>query len=199
MNPHRKHILILEPSDIVYEGLSHALMKSGHPLVVYRAADVDELALSLQKTSVSILIINPLLLHNRQKEIRRLKENHPTLRWIGLVYNVFPSSLMQHFHTLYPITDPLNLLLDALHDHESRSDSAHYVHDALTEREKEVLVRLVNGLSNKEIADSLNISTHTVISHRKNIIGKTGIKSQSGLTIYAITQRLISLAQEERL
>jgi len=49
----------------------------------------------------------------------------------------------------------------------------------------------VKGFSNKEVADNLNISIHTVISHRKNISQKTGIKSQSGLTIYAISNKII--------
>jgi DNA-binding CsgD family transcriptional regulator len=52
---------------------------------------------------------------------------------------------------------------------------------------------MVKGFANKEIADTLNISIHTVISHRKNITEKTGIKSLSGLTIYAITKKIIPL------
>ncbi|HPH16806.1 MAG TPA: helix-turn-helix transcriptional regulator, partial [Bacteroidales bacterium] len=60
-------------------------------------------------------------------------------------------------------------------------------------REIQVLTELVKGLSNKEIADVLCISTHTVISHRKNIVQKTGIKSQAGLTIYALSNSIISL------
>ena len=44
---------------------------------------------------------------------------------------------------------------------------------------------------NKEIADKLNVSVHTVISHRKNITRKTGIKSVAGLTIYAMVNNLI--------
>ena len=58
-------------------------------------------------------------------------------------------------------------------------------HD-LSAREIEVLVLLTKGLINKEIADKLNISLTTVISHRKNITEKLGIKSVSGLTIYAV-------------
>ena len=50
----------------------------------------------------------------------------------------------------------------------------------------EVLVLLVKGLINKQIADKLNISLTTVISHRKNIVEKLGIRSLSGLTIYAV-------------
>lgn len=56
----------------------------------------------------------------------------------------------------------------------------------LSAREVEVLVLVVRGLINKEIADRLNISLTTVISHRKNITEKLGIKSVSALTIYAV-------------
>jgi DNA-binding CsgD family transcriptional regulator len=66
-------------------------------------------------------------------------------------------------------------------------------HEDLSDREIEVLVQLVKGLANKEIADKLNISIHTVISHRKNITDKTGIKSLPGLTIYAITNKIVPL------
>lgn len=61
----------------------------------------------------------------------------------------------------------------------------------LTQREMEVLRQVAMGYSNKEIADSLHISIHTVITHRKNITGKLGIKSISGLTVYAIINHLI--------
>jgi DNA-binding CsgD family transcriptional regulator len=63
----------------------------------------------------------------------------------------------------------------------------------LTDRETDVLKLLVEGNANKEIADKLNISTHTVISHRKNISQKTGIKSVSGLTIYAVVKNIINI------
>lgn len=57
----------------------------------------------------------------------------------------------------------------------------------LTNREIEILKLIVQGHTNKEIADQLNISLNTVLSHRKNIISKTGIKTVSGLTFYAIS------------
>lgn len=65
--------------------------------------------------------------------------------------------------------------------------------EELTEREKEVLIELVKGFTNKEIGENLNLSVHTVISHRKNITRKLDIKSSSGLTIYAIMNQLISI------
>ncbi len=62
---------------------------------------------------------------------------------------------------------------------------------SLTEREIDVIKLVALGKTNKEIANELCISIHTVISHRKNITEKLGIKSISGLTVYAILNNLI--------
>jgi regulator of cell morphogenesis and NO signaling len=69
--------------------------------------------------------------------------------------------------------------------------------EALSEREKEILVGVAKGLLNKEIADQYNISIYTVISHRKNITRKTGIKSVAGLTVYALLNGLIDISSVE--
>lgn len=61
----------------------------------------------------------------------------------------------------------------------------------LSAREKEVLKELASGKTNKEIADKLSISVNTVITHRKNISSKLGIKSVSGLSLYALMNGLI--------
>jgi len=65
------------------------------------------------------------------------------------------------------------------------------VPSGLTEREVEVVKLIAFGKTNREIADHLHISIHTAISHRKNITEKLGIKSISGLTVYAILNNLI--------
>ena len=63
----------------------------------------------------------------------------------------------------------------------------------LSDREKEILVSVAQGLLNKEIADRHNISINTVITHRKNITRKTGIKTVAGLTVYAILNNLVDI------
>ena len=65
--------------------------------------------------------------------------------------------------------------------------------EELSDREKDILVQIVKGLSNKEIADVLFISPHTVITHRKNITRKLNIHSTAGLTIYAIVNKLVDI------
>ena len=75
------------------------------------------------------------------------------------------------------------------HNHAAQKEEA----EELSEREKDVLIQVVKGLSNKEIADVLCISMHTVIAHRKNITRKIGIKTVAGLTAYAILNNLIDI------
>lgn len=65
--------------------------------------------------------------------------------------------------------------------------------DELSEREKEILVCVAKGMLNKEIADTCHISINTVITHRKNITRKTGIKTVAGLTVYALLNNLIDM------
>lgn len=65
--------------------------------------------------------------------------------------------------------------------------------EELSGREKEILVSVALGLTNKEIADKHNISVNTVITHRRNISRKTGIKTVAGMTLYAILNDLIDL------
>ena len=69
--------------------------------------------------------------------------------------------------------------------------------EELSEREKDVLIQVVRGLSNKEIADVLCISTHTVVSHRKHITRKLNIHSTAGLTVYAIVNKLVDINNNE--
>lgn len=69
--------------------------------------------------------------------------------------------------------------------------------EQLSEREKDVVIGVVQGLTNKEIADKLFIAPNTVITHRRNIARKLQIHSTAGLTIYAIVNRLVDLGSVE--
>ena len=64
----------------------------------------------------------------------------------------------------------------------------------LSERERDIIIGVVQGMQNKEIADSLNISVNTVITHRRNIARKLQIHSAAGLTIYAIVNGLVDIS-----
>lgn len=76
---------------------------------------------------------------------------------------------------------------------ESIEQQTEKKNDALSAREKEIIACIAKGMSNKEIAEELNLSVHTVTTHRRNLSAKLQIHSPAGLTIYAIVNKLINL------
>lgn len=65
--------------------------------------------------------------------------------------------------------------------------------DTLSQREREIIKCIARGMANKETADRLCLSVHTVTTHRRNLCAKLGIKSAAGLTIFAILHHLVDL------
>ncbi|MGE0078004.1 MAG: response regulator transcription factor [Bacteroidales bacterium] len=189
------NIAIVEPSHIVYEGLSDTLLKSSQHYRIYRFDSIEEIAKIKIDRKIDIIIANPQLIQYYSKDCNPLRGISITAKWIALVYAFIDQTLLQYFDAVIQITDHpekiLRLIDQTIAGSKHCNDNLPV--EQLTDREIDVLIQLVHGLSNKEIADKLNISTHTVISHRKNISQKTGIKSQSGLTIYAISHKIISI------
>lgn len=77
------------------------------------------------------------------------------------------------------------------------ADEREEVPEELTPRERDIIIGVVKGMTNKEIADELFISPNTVTTHRRNIVKKLDIHSASGLTVYAIMNKLVSLQDIE--
>ena len=191
MDKTRIYIAILEPSQIIVEGLSNMLMKLKKNFHIFRFNDLEELRNSSAIAHFQIAVINPSAIQNRIADFVKLKNNHTQILWVALVYSFFDDEVIRKFDDTLLITAAPDQISRKLGQINTATDKDQ--HEDLSDREIEVLSQLVKGLSNKEIADKLNISIHTVISHRKNITEKTGIKSLSGLTIYAITRKIIPL------
>lgn len=115
----------------------------------------------------------------------------------SLVMNHLPSSANQQ--EAFRVLSSINSLQDDIRKHILLEETAlegrrgERGDSALSSREQEVLVCVAKGMINKEIADYLNISVHTVITHRKNITRKTGIKTVAGLTVYALLNNLLDI------
>lgn len=88
-------------------------------------------------------------------------------------------------------TDNEDHIVDAIAAIIKELRQSHSSQAGLSSRETDVLRLIAQGLTNKEIAETLNISINTVLSHRKNISAKLGIKSVSGLCIYAMMNGII--------
>ena len=191
MDKSRINIAVIEPSQIIFEGLSNILMKFKKNFYIYRFNDLEELRFSATKENFNVAVVNPSLIQNRLTDFIKLKNSQSGILWIALVYSFYDEEILQKFDDTLSVTATVDQITNKIVQINQTSDKN--THDDLSEREIEVLTQMVKGFANKEIADTLNISVHTVISHRKNITEKTGIKSLSGLTIYAITKKIIPL------
>jgi DNA-binding NarL/FixJ family response regulator len=188
-------ILIIEPSSIVATGLKQILQENHEFTVVGHMKGLAYSKERLRAFHPDVLIINPVVIdYEKQFSLRCLFQETPNIAIIALVYSYIDSEILRQYngvieinYTYYTIE---KILRKALSSPTRKRDSID--NGELTEREIDVLVTVAKGMMNKEIADKLNISIHTVISHRKNITRKTGIKSVSGLTLYALINNLIS-------
>jgi len=136
-------------------------------------------------------IKNLIIKYYPSEDERRTTDDRTTYHLISVMSDLWHTE--QDFADHCAIED--DILRPALTKQELHSHRRHQQPETeeLSDREKDVLIQVVRGLSNKEIADVLCISTHTVITHRKNIAHKLNIHSTAGLTIYAIVNKLVDI------
>ena len=186
-------IVIAEPSTMLRIGLERLLGELPDAEVIFSTDNLGSLYARINALRPDILIINPLLFdYAKRATIRAEFDQLPNLRIIGLVTSYIESQHQRQFTGIIELNDDFQRIKSTLNQviHSVQSDDESDT-APLSDREKDVLVCLSKGLKNNEIADTLNISVHTVITHRKNIVRKTGIKSVAALTVYAILNNLI--------
>ena len=136
-----------------------------------------------------ILIINPIVLgFTNNSFIKNISQNYPKTLLVALVSTYVDRNVLRYFKETIELSDTkqkvITKLINLINNNEDTSAQSENIE--LSNREIDVLICIAKGMTNKDISDRLNISVHTVITHRKNIIRKTGIKSVSGLTVYAL-------------
>ena len=186
-------ILICDPSEIVANGLSETINGMAGFAVVSRIDTPERLSERILSSDANILIVNPILLGYSNRNLpSQLAKEFPGLSVIAMVTTYSEESVLKLYDGVIELNDSKSKIINKLNHIVQNDDKAEKSDDAeLSKREIDVLVAVAKGMMNKEIADEMNISIHTVISHRKNITRKTGIKSVSGLTVYALLNNLI--------
>ena len=188
----KNRVIICETSEIITIGLAEIINSIAQFDVVARLDSPERLSEKILSTDTNLLVINPLLLgyHNRDF-LSQLGKEHPQLTMIALVTSYLDHTLLTPYSGVIEINDTKSKIISKMNEF-AQSEATKSTDDVeLSKRETDVLVAVAKGMMNKEIADQMNISIHTVISHRKNITRKTGIKSVSGLTVYALLNNLI--------
>jgi DNA-binding NarL/FixJ family response regulator len=191
-------VVVAETSTIVRSGVAAVLKRlPGFSLHLVEVTTPDSLHSYMQMHIPDILIVNPTFGGGFDPVDFKATHNRAETKIIALLCSVIDESLLRGYDeqiALYDHADTIASKLDSLSGVDDDEASAPEAEpETLSQREKEIVVCVVKGLTNKAIADQLFLSIHTVITHRRNIARKLQIHSPAGLTIYAIVNKLVEL------
>ena len=188
----RNRVIICEASEMIAIGLAEIIDSMAQFDVVARLDSPEHLSEKITSSDANLLIVDPMLLGFHNKDfLSQLGKEHPQVIMIALVTSYLDHSMLTPYSGFIEINDTRSKIISKMDEFVQRETTKNTDDVELSKRETDVLVAVAKGMMNKEIADQMNISIHTVISHRKNITRKTGIKSVSGLTVYALLNNLI--------
>ena len=141
-----------------------------------------------------ILVVNPTF--GDYFDVARFKEETAGkgIRVVALASSFIDASLLSKFDEAISIFDDMETLSGKITRLQNIVEEEEEGQESLSQREKEIVICVVKGMTNKEIAEKLYLSIHTVITHRRNISRKLQIHSAAGLTIYAIVNKLVELS-----
>ncbi|NDV70119.1 LuxR C-terminal-related transcriptional regulator [Dysgonomonas sp. 25] len=196
--PHNKNkiLAVAETSYIIRKGLANALSQLDMVAKVIEIKTIEDINYQLDIIQPDALIINPMLMgHTSKSDIRHQLSLPKDAIVIAFVYNLIDEQFYRQYDAVIRINDTETKIKDTLVDCFTKGQDKASDLEGLSDREKEILVSVVKGMSNKEIADHHNISIHTVITHRRNMARKLKIHSISGLTIYAIINKLVDISE----
>jgi two-component system nitrate/nitrite response regulator NarL len=212
-------VLVADDHPVVRKGLQSCLAKHGHLRVVGEAADGDEALRKARELSPDVVLMDismPGLNGLAVTEV--LRKEAPQMKVLVVSVHSNKSSIFRVIHAgahgyVSKEAPPEELLraIESVHEGKphfsedvARAALAEFVNSGgkkepfslLTAREREVLVLIAEGKSNKEIAESLEIGVRTIETHRERIMRRLNIHSVAGLTKYAIANELVSLEGE---
>lgn len=186
-----QRVAIVEGSAIIAEGIAAILVRTNR---VDMVGIYDTLAevLPLVAAAKVDAIIADVALYRQLEECGELDD----IAVIGIQSALCSEEVLRKFNAIITTHSTQESIERTVCDTIAMPKERDYSDShELSERERDVLVLVARGMTNKEIASELVISPHTVISHRKNIVHKTGIRSVAGLTVYAVLNKLIDSEQ----
>lgn len=192
----KKSIALIGPSPLVAKGIESILSEMGEFRVEFVLADLSPSSEArIKNTPADIIIVDPMIFGIEERGNARNRVSALSgAPCLALQTNLVDEESLKQYDGVISIYDsPVSIIKKLRKASESDQDLSHSDTEGLSSREKEILVCVAKGMLNKEIADYYNISIYTVITHRKNITRKTGIKTVAGLTVYALLNNLIDI------
>ena len=194
MKTHAKKVLLIVPSKIVARGIEAVLSELGEFRVEGILTDLSHASQTrLRNIDADVIVLDPVVFDFvSRSSVRSHISEYSDAAVVGLQTIPMDDEQKKQYDALIGLNDDPVLIVRKLRESlDSRQDNPETEEYDLSAREKEILVCVARGMLNKEIADACNLSIHTVITHRKNITRKTGIKTVAGLTVYALLNNLI--------
>ena len=196
---HKITVAYIERSHLLRSGMDE-LLKEYQDMHLAEVFDGSEknLIRKINTLKPDCVIINPEAMPNTLNSL--VHSLGSTVTVIGLVSDHTPDHVKSRFSNTLNIKDGKHDLMNALSKiigHKNSRKTADK-NQPLTERETTILKHITLGLTNQEVAEKLFLSVHTITTHRKNITKKLGIKTVSGLTVYALLNKVIEIQEIEQ-
>ena len=190
------HIAVAETSMIVRSGLV-AVLKRLPDLNVQTVEITSKVGLQHCKEAhqPEILIVNPQFEGWFDLEAFKQQYARQDMKIVSLICTVVDANQLKGYDESINLFDDLDAVAHKISTLMNVNEEEDSDQNSLSQREKEIIGCVVRGMTNKEIAEQLFISVHTVITHRRNITRKLQIHSAAGLTIYAIVNKLVELSE----
>jgi len=191
-----KSIIIVDKHYLLQAGIEALIQEiPGLTLLKTYVGDEPRLTSILLKYMPDLLIINPFSLCSENATLpRKIRSSQNTLI-VALIRKEDKSKLSSDYSEVLFYEENKLVLEKKLRHQAGNWQSAETTPKELSQREITILKLIVKGLTHQEIADKLFLSIHTVNTHRKNINKKLGIKTVSGLSVYAIMNHLIQMEE----
>ena len=204
-------IIIVDDHTLFRKGISAALLSANIVNHIYEAANGMEFLQLLKNYQADVVLMDITMpvMDGRDATIKAIS-NFPELKIIALSMHsdadhfqeMIEAGVMGFLSKDAALDDVISAIItvaegnkvfspELMYNLVKRINSSKPRSDLLTEREKEILLLISEGLSNQAIADSLNLSKRTVDKHRENILGKTQAKNTAELMMFAIKNKLI--------
>lgn len=194
--PVKRKILIISPSRIIARGLAGILEEHGAFAVETVLSDLSrENEATVRDSMADTVIVDPAIFGFSFRANGRNRISELTDASVVAISTVLADDeSAKNYDETISIYDTPSTVISKLRStapHTDKKAENSPAREELSSREKEILVCVAKGMLNKEIADRYHISIYTVITHRKNITRKTGIKTVAGLTVYALLNNMI--------
>lgn len=205
---------IADANILISEGLKNILNSTGRVDIIGSASDGEQMLKDIIRLRPEVLLVDYTSGLIAMSDVLMAMKRMPSLRVIGIVGECDVDQLKQLMATGLnghlmndcdkdEIVDAVNAcakgekffcgqVLDKLNASEGEATDHGCEPVNISERELEILQLIAEGLTTKQIAERLHLSFHTVMTHRKNMMGKLGLKNTAGLIVYAVRENLIS-------